>query len=65
MAITPKPREHLGVGWAFPVRPVNGRLTYARYEDDVEQVIAAGLRHRAAQLRLRLQQPGDPPRDRG
>jgi phage baseplate assembly protein W len=32
-------REHLGVGWAFPVRPVGGRLTYARHEDDVEQAI--------------------------
>src|SRR5262245_10215245 len=32
-------RDHLGVGWAFPVRPVAGRLQYARYEDDVEQAI--------------------------
>jgi len=32
-------RDHLGVGWAFPVRPVNGALGYARYEDDVEQAI--------------------------
>jgi phage baseplate assembly protein W len=32
-------REHLGVGWAFPVRPVGGRLRYARYEEDVEQAI--------------------------
>jgi uncharacterized protein len=32
-------REHLGVGWSFPVRPVNGRLRYARYEEDVEQAI--------------------------
>jgi uncharacterized protein len=32
-------REHLGVGWAFPVRPVNGRLAYAKYEQDVEQAI--------------------------
>jgi uncharacterized protein len=37
---TPRNREHLGVGWAFPVRPVAGRLTYARHEDDVEQAIA-------------------------
>lgn len=36
----PRNREHLGVGWAFPVRPVAGRLTYARHEDDVEQAIA-------------------------
>lgn len=32
-------REHLGVGWAFPVRPVGGGLRYARYEEDVEQAI--------------------------
>ncbi len=32
-------REHLGVGWAFPVRPVGGRLQFARYEEDVEQAI--------------------------
>lgn len=38
--MTTQKREHLGKGWAFPVRPVNGRLTYARYEDDVEQAIA-------------------------
>jgi phage baseplate assembly protein W len=34
-----KPRAHLGVGWAFPVRPVNGRLAFARYEEDIEQAI--------------------------
>ena len=38
------PRPHLGVGWAFPVRPVNGRLTYARHEDDIEQAIEIILR---------------------
>jgi phage baseplate assembly protein W len=37
-------RPHLGVGWAFPVKPVNGRLTYARYEEDVEQAIEIILR---------------------
>jgi len=37
--ITNRNREHLGVGWTFPVRPVGGRLTYARHEDDVEQAI--------------------------
>jgi phage baseplate assembly protein W len=37
-------RQHLGVGWAFPVRPVGGRLTYARYEEDVEQAIEIILR---------------------
>lgn len=36
-------REHLGVGWAFPVRPVDGRLTYARHEEDIEQAIAIVL----------------------
>ena len=33
------PKAHLGVGWAFPVRPVNGRLRFARYEQDIEQAI--------------------------
>jgi phage baseplate assembly protein W len=32
-------KAHLGVGWAFPVKPVAGALTYARYEEDVEQAI--------------------------
>lgn len=32
-------RPHLGVGWAFPVRPQGGRLRYAAYEEDVEQAI--------------------------
>ena len=32
-------KAHLGVGWAFPVKPVDGRLQFARYEDDVEQAI--------------------------
>jgi phage baseplate assembly protein W len=36
---TTRNREHLGVGWSFPIRPVSGRLTYARHEDDVEQAI--------------------------
>jgi phage baseplate assembly protein W len=39
MTTTNRQREHLGVGWAFPVRPIGGRLTYARHEDDVEQAI--------------------------
>jgi uncharacterized protein len=39
-AIEPRrPRPHLGVGWAFPVRPSKGRLAYAAYEEDVEQAI--------------------------
>ena len=33
------PKAHLGVGWAFPVKPVNGGLAFARYEDDIEQAI--------------------------
>lgn len=37
-------RPHLGVGWAFPVRPESGRLSYVRYEDDIEQAIDMILR---------------------
>lgn len=33
------PKAHLGVGWAFPVKPVNGSLAFARYEDDIERAI--------------------------
>lgn len=33
------PKAHLGIGWAFPVKPVGGRLPFARYEDDIEQAI--------------------------
>ena len=32
-------RPHLGVGWTFPVRPVNGRLTYVAHEEAIEQSI--------------------------
>ena len=32
-------RPHLGVGWAFPVRPTEGKLQYVRDEEDVEQAI--------------------------
>jgi len=32
-------KAFLGVGWAFPVKPVNGRLRFAAYEEDVEQAI--------------------------
>ena len=39
MASNLSSKAHLGVGWAFPVKPINGRLTYARYEDDIEQAI--------------------------
>jgi phage baseplate assembly protein W len=37
-------RPHLGVGWAFPPQPVGGRLTYAKYEEDIEQAIEIILR---------------------
>lgn len=37
-------RPHLGIGWAFPVKPVGGKLAYARYEDDVEQAVEIILR---------------------
>jgi phage baseplate assembly protein W len=39
MAFDQNPKAHLGVGWAFPVKPVNGALTFARYEADIEQAI--------------------------
>jgi uncharacterized protein len=32
-------KSFLGVGWAFPVKPLGGRLGFAAYEDDVEQAI--------------------------
>src|SRR3954453_23764959 len=32
-------KAFLGVGWRFPVNPVNGRLHYAAWEEDVEQAI--------------------------
>ena len=37
MALDTSKKAHLGVGWAFPVQPANGRLQFARYEDDIEQ----------------------------
>jgi hypothetical protein len=33
------PKAHLGVGWSFPVKPVNGSLRFARFEEDIEQAI--------------------------
>lgn len=33
-------KDYLGVGWNFPIKPVNGRLQYAFYEDRVEQSIS-------------------------
>ena len=32
-------KQHLGTGWRFPVKPVNGRLVYAGHEEDIEQAI--------------------------
>lgn len=37
-------RPQLGRGWAFPVRPVNGRLQLAAEEEDIEQAIEIVLR---------------------
>ena len=37
-------RPHLGAGWAFPVKPLNGRLQLARDEDEVAQAIEIILR---------------------
>jgi phage baseplate assembly protein W len=39
MAFDTSPKAHLGIGWEFPVRVVNGRLRFARYEEDIEQAI--------------------------
>jgi hypothetical protein len=39
MAVTSRKRDHLGIGWRFPIRPIDGALTYIKYEDDVEQSI--------------------------
>ena len=33
-------KAFLGVGWGFPVKPVDGRLRYAAYEEDVEQAVS-------------------------
>jgi phage baseplate assembly protein W len=33
------PKAYLGVGWAFPIKPVSGRLAFAFYEDDVERAV--------------------------
>jgi len=32
-------KAYLGSGWTFPVRPVNGALTYSRHEELIEQAI--------------------------
>src|SRR5262245_623832 len=36
---TGSPKSFLGVGWAFPLRPVDGRLRFASYDERVEQAI--------------------------
>ena len=44
MAVTgTRKRDHLGVGWRFPIRPLDGKLQFIRYEDDVEQAIGIVL----------------------
>ena len=39
MAAISGKRDHLGIGWRFPIRPVDGALRYIKFEDDVEQSI--------------------------
>jgi phage baseplate assembly protein W len=39
MTSASNPKAYLGVGWAFPIKPVGGRLAFSYYEDDVEQAI--------------------------
>src|ERR1700733_8021768 len=39
MANGTSPKAFLGVGWSFPIVPVNGSLQYVSYEGDVEQAI--------------------------
>ena len=51
MASDTNPKAHLGVGWSFPVKPVGGRLQFARYEEDIEQAIQIVL------LTARLERP--------
>jgi len=48
-------RPHLGSGWAFPVRPVGGRLRYVSDEEDIEQAIGIILE---TARRERVLQPG-------
>jgi len=51
LAFDSNPKAHLGIGWSFPVKPVGGRLQFARYEDDIEQAIQIIL------LTVRLERP--------
>ena len=37
--MTTPSKAFLGVGWRFPVKPINGRLRYAADEEDVEQAV--------------------------
>jgi uncharacterized protein len=48
-------RDHLGVGWAFPIRPQGGSLRYIAYEADIEQSIGIILE---TARRERVMNPG-------
>ncbi len=50
-------RPHLGVGWPFPVRPENGRLSYVKYESLIEQAVGLIL-ETAARERVMLPEFG-------
>jgi phage baseplate assembly protein W len=39
MTAASNPKAYLGVGWAFPIKPVCGGLSLSYYEDDVERAI--------------------------
>jgi uncharacterized protein len=39
MSDTRASKAFLGVGWRFPVKPVNGKLRFAVHDEDVEQAI--------------------------
>ena len=51
MAFDTNPKAYLGIGWSFPVKPVGGRLRFARYEENIEQAIQIIL------LTARLERP--------
>lgn len=38
-----KSKGFLGVGWSFPLRPVDGKLRWASYDERVEQAIGIVL----------------------
>jgi phage baseplate assembly protein W len=74
MSASDDPKSFLGTGWAFPVRPVGGRLRYVSHEDDIEQAIqiillsARGERPMlpafGAGLRDQVFEPNSPPTHR-